>query len=122
MKLREYQSIFARNVARLILWCEKEKYEVTFGEVQRDPAWQAQLCAAGKSKVKLGYHNSRLAVDLNLFRDGTFATHTSEYEPLGIFWESLDPLNVWGGRWENFPDANHFEMRAPGVTIERWVA
>jgi hypothetical protein len=122
VRLREYQTVFATNVGKLLLWCAEQKYDVTFGETQRDPAWQKQLCEAGKSTLLFGYHNARLAVDLNLFRDGALATHTSEYEPLGIFWESLDPLNKWGGRWTDFPDSDHFQMSAPGVTIEKWEA
>ena len=39
MTLREKQSTFAINVARLIIWAAERGYEVTFAEAYRPPEW-----------------------------------------------------------------------------------
>jgi len=45
----------------------------------------------------------RLAIDLNLFKDGEYLTDTEDHRFLGEFWESLG--GTWGGRWD---DGNHY--------------
>jgi len=92
MSLRKKQSEFARKVALLIHFAYEQGYEITFGD-----AW-------AKSGHKKGsYHYQRLAIDLNLFRDGKYLQETEDHEPLGLFWESLG--GTWGGR---FKDGNHY--------------
>jgi len=63
-------------------------------------------------------HYSRLAIDLNLFvrtprRNWEYVTDSnhSVWIDLGTFWESLDPLCRWGGR---FADANHVSITYRG--------
>ncbi len=56
-----------------------------------------------------GFHPKRLAQDLNLFKDGVYLTKTSDYEPIGIYWELIG--GTWGGRFsekEEKKDGNHF--------------
>jgi len=53
-------------------------------------------------------HYKRLAIDLNLFKDGVWLKKSEDHKPLGDYWESLDPQNRWGGR---FSDGNHYETR-----------
>ena len=84
---------------------------VTFGEAWRSPETQQAYYAQGKSQVKQSAHMNRLAIDLNLFIDGEYQTKTEAYRPLGEYWKSLDPQNIWGGDWEGFPDGNHFERK-----------
>jgi len=102
MSLREKQSKFCRMTALLILHAEQLGYELTYGDAYRDP------------RVDYGHKNSnhrqRLAVDFNLFRDGQYLTKTEDYEPLGIYWESIG--GSWGGR---FDDGNHFSLQHNGV-------
>jgi len=107
MTLSERQQIFATNVARLILNINGSGCACTFGEVYRTPE-QAALNAANGIGIKNSLHCKRLAVDLNIFRQGIYLSNTEAYTPFGEYWESLDPLNRWGGR---FKDGNHFEMR-----------
>lgn len=92
MGLREKQSIFARKVGLLIAYAYEQGYELTFGD-----AW------AQTGHVKGSYHYKRLAVDLNLFRNGRYLTTTEHHRPLGEFWESIG--GTWGGR---FRDGNHY--------------
>lgn len=96
MSLREKQSKFAKKVALLILFTYEMGYEVTFGDA---------YAKSGHSKGS--FHYKRLAIDLNLFKDGKWLTETSDHEPLGIFWESLN--GTWGGRFKN-PDGNHYSF------------
>jgi len=92
--LRERQSEFVFNVARLIDFTYAQGYELTFGD-----AWARDGHRPGS------FHYKRLAIDLNLFRDGEYLTSTEDHLPLGIFWESLG--GTWGGRFSN-PDGNHY--------------
>lgn len=94
MTLRQKQSKFAKMVPLLILFAYEKGYEVTFGD-----AWAHDGHKDGS------FHYKRLAIDLNLFRDGRYLRSTKAHEPLGLFWESLDPDCSWGGR---FDDGNHY--------------
>ena len=93
--LRERQSKFAFNVALLISFAYDQGYEITFGD------------AYAKTGHKIrSLHYRRLAIDLNLFRDGKFLEKTEDHIPLGKFWESIHPECVWGGMWN---DGNHYQ-------------
>ncbi len=107
MKRSELQQIFAVNVAHLILHINECGYSCTFGEAWRPPEVAAIYAQQGKG-IKNSLHCIRLAVDLNLFKDGVYLPTTEAYKFAGEYWESLNSLNRWGGR---FNDGNHFEMR-----------
>jgi len=96
--LREKQSRFARMVALLILYADSRGYELSFGD-----AW------ARSGHMTNSLHYIRLAIDLNLFRDGIYLTETSDHEPLGLYWESMG--GSWGGR---FQDGNHYSLEHKG--------
>ena len=99
MTLREQQSKFSLLVAHLILNAYNEGFEVTLGD-----AW------AREGHIKDSLHYSRLAIDINLFKNGRYLKRTEDHEVLGTYWESLDPDCKWGGR---FGDGNHYEMCRP---------
>lgn len=109
--LRQQQSRFARAVALLILEAERQGYEVTLGDAYRDPR------VHGAPGVKKGYgaansvHKLRLAVDLNLFKNGRFLSSTEAHRPLGEWWERQHPDARWGGRWQ---DGNHYSIERGG--------
>jgi hypothetical protein len=113
MTLGEKQRRFTELVGRLILWAYDEGYELTFGEAFRTPE-QAALNAKSGKGISNSLHTQRLAVDLNLFINGEYRTKTEDYEPLGEYWESLDPEAAWGGRFSK-PDGNHFSLQHQGV-------
>lgn len=108
--LREKQSKFARMVADLIVKAYDLGFEITFGDAYRDPRLHGGL------GVKMGYghpkscHKLRLAIDLNLFKDGVFLQTTEDHKPLGEWWESQG--GTWGGR---FNDANHYSLEHDGM-------
>ncbi|MGM0377849.1 MAG: M15 family metallopeptidase [Bacteroidota bacterium] len=109
MTLREKQSIFLRNVAKLVLWAFENGYELTGGELQRTQEQQEVYVNEGLSKTLNSQHLKKLAIDLHLFISGQYKSDKESHTPLGEYWESLNENNVWGGRW-GF-DANHYEMK-----------
>jgi hypothetical protein len=114
LSLREKQSLFATAVAHLILQANELGYAVTLGEAWRSREEAHRLAIEGKG-IKNSLHTVRLAIDLNLFRNGEFLTESDDYKPLGLWWEaqSYDPdvRCCWGGR---FYDGNHFSFAHGG--------
>lgn len=112
MSLRKKQSRFLHDVALLVLKAEEMGYEVTLGDGFRD----ARVFGGLGEKKGYGHPNSchklRLAVDLNLFKDGVYLSSTEAHKPLGEWWESIG--NSWGGR---FPggDGNHYSVEHNGM-------
>ena len=107
MKLRKKQSKFAKKVGLLILFAYDQGFELTFGD-----AWsRSGYKLYDKNKYpyrphKRGsFHYKRLAIDLNLFKDGKYLRSTEDHRPLGEFWESIG--GTWGGRFKN-KDGNHY--------------
>ena len=102
MTLGQTQRRFTLMVATLIAHAYEEGYELTFGDAYRDP------------RVTYGHdkslHRKRLAIDLNLFKDGEYLTTTEAHRPLGEFWESIG--GTWGGR---FSDGNHYSTEWEGM-------
>ncbi len=96
MSLRAKQSAFAKAVPSLIDHAYELGFEVTLGDAYRDPR-----APYGSKSSK---HRRRLAIDLNLFRDGRWLTQTEDHAQLGEYWESIG--GIWGGR---FDDGNHYE-------------
>ena len=116
MTLRQKQSIFALLVARLILKADAMGYETTLGEAWRSPEEAARLAKLGKGIVK-SLHTSRLAIDLNLFRNGHYLSSTESYRPLGAWWETIGAAQgvttAWGGRFTRH-DGGHFSLEHEG--------
>ena len=110
--MRELQSLFARLVARLILQAAEFGYEVTFGEAYRSPEEAARLAKTGAG-IAQSLHTKRLAIDLNLFRDGRYLGASVDYAKLGEWWEKQHALCRWGGRFRR-ADGNHFSLEFGG--------
>lgn len=118
MTLRQKQSTFLLNVAKLIQWAFAQGYELTAGELHRTQEQHDLNRKLGKTKALRSLHQDRLAIDLMLFENGQYITDTAQYQPMGKYWVSLHPANRWGGDWdkdgdchdEKFSDGNHFEM------------
>jgi hypothetical protein len=95
LSLRKKQSEFVRAVGNLIRFATERGYELTFGD-----AW------AKTGHMKGSKHYSRLAIDLNLFKQGRWLTETEDHTELGEYWESIG--GIWGGRFKR-ADGNHYE-------------
>ena len=76
-------------------------YELTYGDALRP-----RDCSYGREN---SLHKDKLALDLNLFKDGRYLASTEDHEPLGLFWESIG--GSWGGR---FDDGNHYSLEHRG--------
>lgn len=98
MSLRAKQSKFVEMVGRLIAFAYEHGYELTFGDA---------FAKSGHMNGSL--HYIRLAIDLNLFKDGKYLTSTEDHKELGEYWESLG--GSWGGR---FKDGNHYSLAHEG--------
>ena len=99
---------FLKDVAKLIQYADSLGLVLTGGELYRTAYQQAEYIRTGKSKTMNSKHLSRLAIDLNLFKDNKLTYEIKDYEPLGKYWESLNPKNEYGGFW-TWKDAPHFE-------------
>lgn len=111
MTLGEKQRQFTLMVAKLIIWAYDHGYELTLGEAQRSQA-QADANARSGAGISKSLHLKRLAIDLNLFKDGIYLTDSAVHLPLGEYWESLG--GSWGGRFSR-PDGNHYSLEHEGV-------
>lgn len=121
MTLREKQSIFASYVAELIFKAVTTGYEVTLGEAWRSPEEAARLAKLGLG-IRNSLHTKRLAIDINLFKNGIYLDKSEDYLTLGEWWESLTATRTdgiefcWGGRFSGKRvDGNHFSIAHYGV-------
>jgi len=113
MTLRQQQSLFVMLVGNLIEHVYSAGFEATFGEAWRTPE-QAEWYAERNMGIRHSLHTERLAIDLNLFRDGQLVATVEGYRPIGEYWESLHELARWGGRFSR-PDADHFSLAWNGA-------
>lgn len=100
-------------VAELILQAQLMGYAITLGEAYRSPE-EALRLSKNKKGIKRSLHCDRLAIDLNLFKDGKFMEDTESHRPLGEWWEQQsfgDIKCAWGGR---FNDGNHYSIAYGG--------
>lgn len=111
MTLREKQSLFVRLIARLIDKATELGFALTFGEAYRTPE-QAALNASKGIGIKNSLHTLKLAIDLNLFKDGVYLPSSESHRPLGEWWEQQCDGCSWGGR---FKDGNHYSISHGGV-------
>lgn len=110
--LRRAQHDFARLVPRLLDRAFELGYEVTLGDAYRDPRLHGALGVRKSYSHPKSAHKVRLALDLNLFRDGEYLETTEDHRELGAWWERQHPLARWGGR---FDDGNHYSLEWDGV-------
>lgn len=113
MTLGQMQRAFSLNVARLIQFAYNSGYEVTLGEAWRTPEQAARNAKEGTG-IRNSLHSKRLAIDLNLFKDGVWLKESKDHLPLGTYWKGLSPDNYWGGDFRTNPDGNHYSMSPDG--------
>lgn len=109
--LVEEQHAFLLDVAKLIQFASSKGFIITGGELYRTEAQQRLYIKQGKSTTKASNHLRRCAIDLNFFYNGSLTYSMELLNPIGDFWESLNPKNSWGGHWKTFVDMPHFERR-----------
>ena len=110
MKLWEQQYTFTNNLAKLITFIREQGFYPRLREVLRTKE-QAEIYAQKGIGIKDSQHCDGLAADIAINSpEGKYLDKSEEYEIFGKYWESLHPLNGWGGRFKR-KDGNHFEMR-----------
>jgi len=113
--LGDKQKIFAFLVSKLIQKAYCMGYEITLGEAWR-PRATAEYYAKKGIGIKNSLHTKRLAIDINLFKNGKYLTSTKAHKPLGEWWEKQGKKykvnTVWGGR---FGDGTHHSVEFKGV-------
>jgi hypothetical protein len=126
--MKEKQFKFCQMLGEFLVWLYQQGYQCQIGDAWRSTdklklpdsntqmSYQELLLCNGKTKVKYGKHNDRLAIDLIISKDGN-SLNDEGYRPIGEKWESMG--GVWGGRFgvkkEEYGnkigwDANHFEL------------
>lgn len=110
--LRQKQHRFMRMIPRLIDKAHELGYEVTLGDGYRDPRVHGALGVRKSYSHPRSGHKLRLAIDLNLFKDGEYLEATEDHRLLGEWWESQGIDHRWGGR---FDDGNHYSFEHEGV-------
>lgn len=110
MTLRQKQSLFARHAALLVLKAYDMGFEITLGEALR-PSWVAKENARRGRGIANSLHTQKLAIDLNLFKNGRYLSSTEAHRKLGEWWEKQHELAAWGGR---FRDGNHYSFTHGG--------
>ena len=86
-------------------------YEYTWGDAYRDPRVHGEWGTRKNNSYSAAKstHKQRLAVDINLFKNGVYLQKTEDHRPLGEYWESIG--GTWGGRWN---DGNHYSLEHQG--------
>ena len=101
----------------LIKKCKTKGIEIIISQTLRTKAEQDAIYAQGRTKPgkivsNVRYPNSMhcwgVAFDVAVIRGGKAVWDVPAYKPVGTLGESLGL--TWGGRWQNFPDAPHFEL------------
>lgn len=111
MTLLQTQQAFAAAIPALIAKALSLGFQVTLGDAYRDPRLHGTMGERKGYGSANSCHKLRLAIDLNLFRDGRFLQHTDDHRQLGEWWETQHPLARWGGR---FNDGNHYSFEWQG--------
>ena len=96
MTLGQHQQQFARHFMMLLARAFALGYEARIGEVERPLEMQVIYYKSGRSKTMDSRHLKKCATDVHFFKDGKLCYPRE----LGEYWESLDPLNSWGGNWK----------------------
>ena len=85
--LGEKQELFALLAYKLQGHILESGYDIRLGH-----AYRCENCVTG---AKNSNHKIKLAIDINLFKDGQFLQSTEDHKQFGEFWESLHPLCRW---------------------------
>jgi hypothetical protein len=117
MSLIDDQASFLLHVSRLVQFATGKGFVVTGGELYRSAEQQEIYLRTGRSKTMNSLHLKRLAIDLNFFLNGKLTYDKKLLAPLGEYWESLHPLNSWGGNGISIVDTPHFSR---GIGKPEW--
>lgn len=107
------QEEFAQSVALLIQKAAELGFGVTFGEAYRTPEQAARNAATGAG-ISNSLHIDRLAIDINLFKNGRYITDDEGHRDLGHWWKLMHAKHRWGGDFTK-KDFNHYSCTPDGI-------
>lgn len=118
MTLFEHQQVFTKHFTMLVMKALELEFKTVIAEVQRPVEMQKIYVQTKRSMTMKSMHLQKCAGDLVMVKDGKICSR-EDVKPLGDYWESLDPLNRWGGSWRglveagksSFIDTPHFERK-----------
>lgn len=113
MNLGQKQELFMRLLPRLIDKAHQLGFQVRGGDLFRDPRAHGHMGEKKSYSRANSCHKLKLAIDLNLFRNGRYLQATEDHRQLGEWWEQQHDLCRWGGR---FQDGNHYSITHNGVS------
>lgn len=111
------QAAFLLDMCKLVQHATTLGFTLTAGELFRTPEQQQIYVKTGRSQTMNSLHLQRMAVDFNIFKDGRLCYDKAVLAPLGAYWESLHPLNSWGGNGKKLVDTPHFSR---GIGKPEW--
>ena len=117
MSLVNEQYAFLLDMCKLVQYAQSIGFKMTAGELYRTPEQQEIYMKTGRSQTMDSLHLKRLAVDFNIFKDDKLCYDKKVLAPLGAYWESLHPMNSWGGNGRKLVDTPHFSR---GLTKPEW--
>jgi hypothetical protein len=117
MSLFKRQSQFNGYIAKLIIYAQEQGFLTSLREVARPVEMQRLYINTGRSRTMNSLHLQCVAADIYFQINGRMANRT-ELEVIARFWESLDPLNSWGGMGKTLKDEPHFST---GIVKPEWV-
>lgn len=112
MTLGEKQRLFARLVPRLLDEIHRQGFEATLGDAYRDERVFGPIGASMGYGHPKSAHKQRLAIDLNLFRNGEYLRGTAAHQTIGEWWIQQHAMCRWGGAWG---DGNHYSLEHQGI-------
>lgn len=118
MSLSDEQFEFIKDFSLLVQYATRLGFKVTPGEIRRTIEQQKIYVDTGRSRTMRSAHIDGLAGDLNFFKGGVYIAglHGEEalgiLKPLGVFWESLNKKNIWGGNFDR-----DFNRRDPWIDV-----
>lgn len=127
-RLIEKQWLFMRLVPKLIMKAHELGFELSGGDLYRDPRVHGRIGERTEINGRPVYghrnsaHKAKLAIDLNLFRFDIYLEDSKYHAELGEYWKSLHTLCRWGGDFTKNvvkdgkevavpnPDGNHYSL------------
>ena len=111
MSINKKQFRFSKAVASLINYAYSNGYTITMGDAYRDARVHGDYGEKKSYSHPKSTHKKRLAIDLNLFKNGKYITsrYNTVWKLLHDYWEVL------GGSEMIQNDVEHFSFAHEGV-------
>ena len=113
-ELGDKQKLFMRLLPKLLIKAHELGYEMSMGDGHRSPKVFGMIGVQKGYGHKNSNHKRRLALDINLFKEGEYQDESEDHRELGEYWKTLDSACCWGGDFP-VPDGNHYSISYRGM-------